>query len=148
MKITLIYLVLTMHILFASNCAPYFNPERFYNAPEFLEILIENKKIDFKNIEFNIEQKELYRFKESDIASEINDNFGGFWNDWIEDGYEMQLVPETTLFRYKDNYFSLQVFIYGVVGDATKLNNTIVKYHFYNYTEEVNKHILCKKDEM
>ncbi|MCK5110352.1 MAG: hypothetical protein KAQ94_02440 [Arcobacteraceae bacterium] len=105
------------------------------NKSEFTE---ESKVFDIKVVE-------LYRFTEDEIANDINDNFGGFWNEWIEDGYEMQLVPEQTLFRYKDNYFSLQVLIYGVVGDATTLKGTTVEYHFYNYTKEVNKHILCKK---
>ena len=59
----------------------------------------------------------------------------------------MQLTPEQTLFKYNNFYLSLSVFIYGVIGDATKLKTTTVKYHFYNYTKEVNKHIICKRSQ-
>ena len=131
---------------FAEECSPYFNPNKFYDAPEYLQKLLADINFNKQKDKFNIEQKELYRFKDIDIANDINENFGGFWSDWIEDGYEMQLTPEHTLFKYNNFYFSLSVFIYGVVGDATKLKATTVKYYFYNYTTEVNKYMKCKKD--
>ena len=133
------------NFLFASDCSPYFNPNKFYEAPQYLQELLENTNINKEKIEFIIQKPELYQFRDSEIAQEINENFGGFWADWIEDGYEMQLVPEQTLFHYKDNYFSLEVFVYGVKGDATKLKATTVKYRFYKYTNEVNTYIKCNK---
>jgi len=137
--------ILLTFILNAKECSPYFNPNRFYDAQEF-EQLFSNIDLDKQPIEFDIEKKELYRFTADEIASDINDEYGGFWLNWIADAYEMQLVPEQTLIRYKDYYFSLEVYIYGVVGDATKLKGTIVRYHFYNYTPQVKKHIKCQKE--
>jgi hypothetical protein len=140
-KIFLLFLFIIS--LDAKECSPYFNPNRFYDAPEFGN-LFKNIDLSKQPIEFDIEQKELYRFEADAIASDINDMYGGFWINWISDAYEMQLVPEQALIHYKDYYFSLQVFIYGVVGDATKLKGTIVKYHFYNYTSQVEKFIKCQ----
>lgn len=135
-------------LTFAEECSPYFKPERFYDSPEYLGEMLEKykkeNKLFPKEQTFDIDIDELYRFNPIDIATEVNGNFGGFWNDWIEDGYEMQLTPESTLFRYNEHYFSLEVFIYGVKGDATKLKGTKVRYRFYNYTPQVMKHIKCK----
>jgi len=99
------------------------------------------KKVD----EVNIAQVELYRFSDLEIATDINDEFGEFWGNWIEDAYEMQLTPEQTLFRYNNKYFSFSVFIYGVKGDATELKGTVVNYWFKDYTKQVNEYIKCKK---
>ncbi len=133
--------------MLASSCSPYYNPERFIEATDALDELFVNYRIDNNIKKFEIVKKELYQYRDEEIAGEINDSFGYLWNDWIEDGYEMHLTPEQTLLHYKGNYFSLSVFIYGVIGDATKLDKTEVKYSFYNYTSEVNKHIQCKKEE-
>ncbi len=147
MQLIKLYITSIIFISFinAQECSPYFNPDRFYDAPEF-ETLFEN--IDLKNqpTEFDIEKKELYRFTADAIAGDINDSYGGFWQNWIEDAYEMQLYPEQTLIYYNNYYLSLQVYIYGVVGDATKLKGTVVKYHFYNYTPQVNEYIKCQKE--
>ncbi|MEA2018041.1 MAG: hypothetical protein U9N59_06300 [Campylobacterota bacterium] len=133
--------------LLASNCSPYYNPQRFIESNDALNDIFINYKIDNKIKEFHIIKKELYQYRDEEIASEINENFGYLWADWIEDGYEMQLTPEQILLHYNGHYLSLQVFIYGISGDATKLNKTEAKYLFYNYTDEVNKHIKCKKEE-
>ena len=195
MKTFLLSLVLGIS-LFANNCSPYFNPEKFYDAPPYLEELIEEKllaneiplfgeqkayeKLQFKKSddsfidesrviqynqliyphqtglwkysvnnkkvdELNLSVAEFYQFSDIDIANEINYNFEEFWSDWIEDGYEMQLVPEQTLFRYKKTYFSFSVFIYGVKKDATPLKKTVVNYWFKNYTPQVKEYIQCAK---
>ena len=146
MLLKFIFLLFIVNSLYATQCSPYFNPERFYDAPEYLEKLLKNIIIDKQKIKFIIKKDELYQYDQMEIAQEINENFGGFWNDWIEDGYEMQLTPEDTLFKYNNNYFSLNIFIYGVSGDATKLKATTIKYQFYNYTKEVNKYITCKSN--
>lgn len=131
--------------LFASQCSPYYNPMRFLDAPDGLDEILKDYEIK-KDIKiFKIVKTELYQYADGEIAEEINDNFGGLWYDWIEDGYEMKLTPEQTLFHYKDSYLSMEVFIYGVKGDATKRTTTQVKYIFYNYTNEVEEHIKCKK---
>jgi len=148
---SLLLLLLFCSSLFSKQCSPYFNPERFYEAPDYLkELLIQNNdKVNLRK--FVIEKQELYKFTQEDIATEINENFeisegsGGFWNDWIEDAYEMKMTPEQVLFEFKNSYFSLEVYIYGVIGDATKLQATKVIYKFFNYTHEVKKYINCKK---
>jgi len=105
-------------------------------------------KTNAKNItELSIAQVELYRYKEEEIAAEINDSYDNLWSDWIEDGYEMQLTPEQTLFRYNDKYFSFSVYIYGFKGDSTPLKGTVINYWFKDYTKQVNQHIQCKKDK-
>jgi hypothetical protein len=143
-KIYLLFIFILIN-LEAKECSPYFNPDRFYDAPEF-ETLFKNINLSKQPIEFDIEQKELYRFEADAIASDINDQYGEFWINWIADAYEMQLVPEQTLIHYKEYYFSLEVFIYGVLGDATKFKGTLVKYHFYNYTPQVEEFINCQKN--
>lgn len=190
----LLLIFISIFYLNASSCKNYYNPEKFYEAPDYLASLIEdnlnglklfgdsenylkkgfNKKEDFylKDIkykyfneymypqqnglwkikiknskvdELNIAIVELYTFSDAQIAQEINDNFDEYWNDWIEDGYEMQLMPEQTLFYYKDYYFTFSVYIYGVKADATKLKGTVVNYWFKDYTKEVETYKLCIK---
>ena len=144
-KIILFCFIVTFS--FSSNCSPYYNPQRFIDSPDFLIELLENQKIQDDIKRFEIIKTELYKYRDEEIAQEINEAFEYLWNDWIEDGYEMQLTPEQTLFKYKNNYLSLEVFIYGVKGDATKRTTTQVKYFFYNYTPEVKKYIKCIKIE-
>lgn len=144
LKINFLLLFLVTQLIYAKECSPYFNPENFYAAPPYLEELLIDVDIKNEKVEFELSKSEIYKYTQESIASDINDNFGGFWNDWIEDAYEMQLTPNQTLFKYKDNYLSLEVYIYGVIGDATKYKGTIVTYKFYNYTQEVNKYILCQ----
>lgn len=101
--------------------------------------IVENKvdEISFANIN-------LYKLSAFEIANEINNDFEGFWSDWEENAYEMILVPQQVLFKYKNKYFSFSVFIYGVKGDATNLNGTIIKYSLKDYTKYVNEYNRCK----
>jgi len=100
-----------------------------------------NNKVD----ELTIANVNLYKYSDIQIAEEINNDFEGFWYDWIEDAYEMQLVPEQVLFHYNKKYFSLSVFIYGIKDDATRLNGTTIKYRLKDYTKQVNEYIQCMK---
>lgn len=192
----LIILFLTIFISQAKECSPYYNPEKYYEAPEllveFIEETLSQDKLfikhtplmskDFKRInneyikdksytqhgdyiypiktglwkfktkngylnELNISRSEIYRFKDEEIANSINDDFDNYWMDFTEDGYQMQLTPEQTLFRYNHEYFTFSVFIYGVDGDATPLKGTSVNFWFKNYTNEVNEFIQCKRQE-
>ena len=130
--------------LSAKNCAQYYDPQKFYDAPEVLADMLSSHKYA-KN--FTIEKKELYKYEALTIAEEINNDFGGFWNDYTgEDGYEMLLLPEYNFFKYKNKYFSLRIVIYGVSGDASNLEATTIKYSFYDYTNEVLKYKKCKKE--
>jgi len=195
-KHTIVFTIISIETLLAQGCSPYFNPDKFYDAPSYLEEKIENniikyglelfgtkenyKKLNLKKIDNNfinnyqqledykypikngifeykikdnfvdeltIAQVELYKYTDLSIAEEINDNFDGFWSDWIENDYEMKLIPEQTLFKYKDKYFSFSVYIYGIQGDGTNLKGTTIKYWLKNYTKEVNKFIVCKNKE-
>jgi hypothetical protein len=178
--------------LYSNECSPYFNPDKFYEVPEYLEELIveniEDKNLvlfgDFKFYEklkfeknkdlfinkyislneykypvnsglfeyslkenkvdeMSIAKVEIYKYGDLEIADEINDNLEEFWSDWIEDAYEMKLLPEQVLFNYQDIYFTFSVFIYGVKNDGTNLKGTSVKYWFKNYTKEVNEYKEC-----
>ena len=73
--------------------------------------------------------------------------FEGFWEDWTGDAYSFYLKPEYTKFKYNEFYFSLKVIISGVIDDATDLNGTVVRYHFYNYTSDVTKFIQCQNSK-
>lgn len=185
--------VLCFSTLFANDCSPYYNPDKFYEAPEYLQDLLDtslrgknlfgevseyksldftknsdnkytNKSIELKDYKFpkknglysykiknkNIDEIEiatvnLYRYTDVEIAEEINNDFEGFWSDWIEDGYEMQLIPEQILLKYNDKYFTFSVFIYGVKGDTTRLEGTSIKYWMKDYTKQVNEYIECSK---
>lgn len=192
MKKLLYTTILFFTLTFANDCSPYYNPKKFYEAPEMLsEILDETfpneifsnrkfknetllneevlkkdsfikegdyiypiktgvwkyKKVDNRIDEINIARVEIYRFSDLDIANTINDDFENFWNDYIENAYEMQLTPEQTLFRYNNTYFTMSVFIYGVLGDATPLKGTVVNLWLKDYTKEVNTHIQCMKEK-
>ncbi len=102
---------------------------------------------DGKIDEINIAKIELYQYKDAQIAYELNEMYDNYWSDWVENGYEMQLTPEQTLFRYNDTYFSFSVYIYGVKGDSTPLKGTVINYWFKNYTKHVNKYIKCTKEK-
>lgn len=188
-KILIIIFILNIS-LFANNCSPYYNPEKFYDAPQYLVDLIDEslndlklfgkeenyKTLSFKKQnsyftndyiklneyyfpkksglftyklkdsmvdEFTIATVNLYKYSDEEIANEINNDFEGFWLDWIEDGYEMQLEPQQVLFNYNGKYFSFSVYIYGVKGDTTRLEGTTIKYWFKDYTKEVNEYIVC-----
>ncbi len=141
----LIFIALLSINIYASQCASYFSPEKFYKAPSYLIELLNSKKDYIKVQEFDIIKKEIYRFRPEEIANTINDDFEGYWSDWTGDAYELYLKPEYTRFKYKDFYFSLKVLISGVVGDATNLKGTMIKYHIYNYTNKVNKFIKCQE---
>ncbi len=192
MKKSLLYTVLLTYNLYSNECSPYFNPDMFYEAPEYLnELIYENieekglvlfgssksyTKLDFKQNdnsfinkhiqlnqykyptenglydykirnkfvdELSIAKIELYKYSDLEIANEINYNFEEFWSDWIEDAYEMKLVPEQVLFKYKDKYFTFSVFIYGVKNDGTNLKCTSIKYWFKDYSKEVKIYKEC-----
>ena len=185
--------LLCFSVLFTKDCSPYYNPDKFYEAPEYLEDLIDtslngkalfgeeseyksllfnkdsnnkytNKSVELKDYRFpkqnglfsykvkdkNIDEIEiatvnLYKLSDLEIAEEINNDFEGFWSDWVEDGYEMQLVPEQILLKYNNKYFTFSVFIYGVKGDTTRLKGTTIKYWIKDYTVQVNEFIECSK---
>ncbi len=105
------------------------------------------RKVNDRVDEVNFSRTEIYRFSDLDIANTVNDDFENFWNDYIEDAYEMQLTPEQTLFRYNNTYFTMSVFIYGVLGDSTPLKGTVVNLWLKDYTKEVNTHIQCMKEK-
>lgn len=105
------------------------------------------KKKDNRIDEINIARVEIYRFSDFDIANTINEEFENYWNDYIENAYEMQLTPEQTLFRYNKTYFTMSVFIYGVKGDTTPLKGTVVNLWLKDYTKEVNAYIQCMKEK-
>ena len=176
--------------LFANDCSPYFNPNRFYEAPEQLGELIDERLntlelfassksyevLKFKKIndtyynnfiklgqykypklngifsykikdnkidEITLSTVNIYKYTEDQIANEINNDFEGYWADWNENAYEMQLKPEQTLFFYDNKYFSFSIYIYGVKGDTTKLKGTSINYWMKDYTKEVNEYIRC-----
>ena len=104
-----------------------------------------SKALENKITEVNLARAEIYRFSDIDIANTINDDFDNFWQDYIENAYEMQLTPEQTLFRYNNAYFTMSVFIYGVKGDSTPLKGTVVNLWLKDYTKEVNTYIKCIK---
>lgn len=105
------------------------------------------KKINEKIEEVNLARAEIYRFSDIDIANTVNDDFDNYWNEYIENAYEMQLTPEQTLFRYNNTYFSMSVFIYGVKGDSTPLKGTVINLWLKDYTKQVNTHIKCMKEK-
>lgn len=192
MKKILLFSMLLKSLIFANECSPYYNPEKFYEASEGLtEILEENfsngifsdisfkdkiivndevikkdsfikfgeyiyptknglwkyKRIANKINEVNISRTEIYKFADIEIANSLNDDLDNFWDDFIENAYEMQLTPEQTLFRYNNTYFTMAVFIYGVKGDQTPLTGTSINLWLKDYTKEVNTHIKCMKEK-
>ena len=96
--------------------------------------------------EFDIADAYSYKDRVESVANEINSDFEGLWSRWGGDDYALKLLPEDAQIRYENFYFSLNVYLYGVKEDATNLKNTVVNYHFLNYTNEVNQFLKCKKE--
>ncbi len=95
--------------------------------------------------EFDLADAYSYKDKVESVANEINSDFEGLWSKWGGDEYAFKLLPEDAQLRYEKFYLSLNVYLYGVEEDATNLKNTVVNYHFLNYTNEVNQFLKCKK---
>lgn len=191
---TIIFIFFYTNNISANTCSSYYNPDRFFHSPIYLENLIKenieiydielfDKKIKYEKLyfirkknlfiknnsylqqkdyiypiksglwkysirngkinEINISRSEIYRYSQEEIANDLNDSFEEFWTDWNEDAYEMQLIPNRTLFKYKNKYFAFSVFIYGVIGDSTKLKGTKINYLFKDFTKEVNIYKNC-----
>jgi hypothetical protein len=94
--------------------------------------------------EFDIADAFAYKDKVESVANEINSDFEGMWSKWGGDDYGLLMQPEDAQLRYNRYYLSLNVYLYGVEEDATGLKNTVVDYHFLNYTNEVNQYLKCK----
>ncbi len=90
--------------------------------------------------EFDIAEAFGYKDKVESVANEINSDFEGLWNRWGGDDYALLMQPEDAQLRYGNFYLSFNVYLYGVEEDATRLENTVIDYHFLNYTNEVNKY--------
>ncbi len=86
-----------------------------------------------------------YKDRVESVANEINGDFEGLWRGWGGDSYTLHLQPEDAQLRYISYYLGLNVYLFGVKEDATKLKNTVVDYRFLNYTDEVNNYIKCKE---
>lgn len=99
-----------------------------------------NGKID----EFDIADAFSYKDGAQSVANEVNSDFEGLWNKWGGDDYALLMQPEDAQLRYGNYYLSLNVYLFGVEEDATSLKNTVVDYHFLNYTNEVNQYLKCK----
>ncbi len=96
--------------------------------------------------EFDIADAYSYKDRVESVANEINSDFEGMWSRWGGDDYALKLLPEDAQLRYGDFYLSLNVYLYGVKEDATNLKNTVINYHFLNYTNEVNQYLKCKRE--
>ena len=97
--------------------------------------------------EFDIADAYSYKDKVESVANEINSDFEGMWSRWGGDDYALKLLPEDAQLRYGNFYLSLNVYLYGVKEDATNLKNTVINYHFLNYTNEVNQYLKCKNEK-
>ena len=97
--------------------------------------------------EFDIADTYSYKDSVESVANEINSDFEGMWSRWGGDDYALKLLPEDAQLRYGNFYLSLNVYLYGVKEDATNLKNTVINYHFLNYTNEVNQYLKCKNEK-
>jgi len=96
--------------------------------------------------EFDIADVFGYKDSVESVANEINSDFEGMWRSWGGDEYALKLLPEDAQLRYEKYYISLNVYLYGIREDATNLKNTVIDYHFLNYTNEVNQYLKCKEE--
>ena len=88
--------------------------------------------------------KEPTRLSEIEAINTYNDLLGAYWYDYSVTAYEMTLEPQDSRIRYNDRYFELNVKVYGLLNDATKLPKSVADIQFRDYTAEVERYIKCK----
>jgi len=89
--------------------------------------------------------KEHTQLSEIEAINVYNGLLGSYWNDYNVDGYEMTLKPEDTRIRYKDRYFELNVKLYGLKNDASRLKRTTTDLIFRDYTHKVRQFQQCQE---
>lgn len=113
MKIFHLLFILSVTFLFSKDCSPYYNPERFYDAPQTLKELIEeNIKTDVlfskKNLDatFNFHQDiNAYLLKDSYIkkGEYYFPRKSGFWKYKIKDKKIDEInISRAELYRFLD----------------------------------------------
>ncbi len=90
---------------------------------------------------------EPIRISELDAINIYNGLLGAYWNDYRVDGYEMTLMPDDVKIRYKQRYFELNIYIYGLKNDATNLPKTYMDTVFRDVTQLVKKYMACKEEK-
>ncbi len=88
--------------------------------------------------------KDHTKLSEIDAINVYNGLLGAYWFDYKVSGYEMILEPEDSRIRYKDTYFELNINVYGLKNDATKLPKTHADLIFRDYTKKVKQYQECK----
>ncbi len=87
--------------------------------------------------------KEPTRLSEIEAINTYNDLLGAYWNDYSVTAYDMTLEPQDSRIRYNDRYFELNIKIYGLLNDATKLPKSVADLQFRDYSVEVASYIEC-----
>jgi len=91
--------------------------------------------------------REHTQLSEIEAINVYNGLLGAYWNDYTVDGYEMTLKPEDTRIRYKDRFFELNVKLYGLKNDASRLDRTTADLIFRDYTHKVEQFKQCQEKQ-
>jgi len=126
----------------------FYKPESYttfmeYKYPKEMGFWSYKLDSDDKVYEVNIAQLESGREDPLALANMITNDFEGPWRDWEGDAYENYLIPEFSRIKYKEYYLSLKVILWGIEGDATKVERTTINYQIIDFTDEVNDYKRC-----
>jgi len=85
------------------------------------------------------------RLPEVRAFNTYNDLFGGLWNDYDAQAYEMTLMPEDVRVACAGRYWGVSLKIYGTQEDALDRERTAADLILIDYTPFVEKYRRCKE---
>ncbi len=89
--------------------------------------------------------KEPQKLTEAQAFNTYNDILGEPFADYDDGAYGMTMLPEDVRRSYKGKYFTINVLLYGLQGDATKLSKTVADIILTDYTQWVQENKKCKQ---
>ena len=83
------------------------------------------------------------KLSQIDAFNRLNGRVGDIFADFDDGAYEMIMKPEDMRVRYRDRYFEVNGYIYGVDGDDTGLSKTVADIVLTDYTRWVEDNMEC-----
>ena len=159
----LFLLAISLNLLIAS-CHDNFKPNSFEEPnDELVEFINEHfleqnitffpnksaKGIELKKLEQNLSKavvtiKEPTKLKAFDAFNTYNDLVGNLFYDYEIDSFKEEFIPYERRVYFNGVYFGVSVKVYGIMGDNSKLKQSVAKIELTNYTPWVKEYLKCK----
>jgi len=94
--------------------------------------------------EYHLLIREPQQLAETEAFNTCNDLLGDPFADYDDPAYGMTLLPEDIRRQFAGHYFTLNVTVYGVRGDATGLLQTVTDITLTDYTPWVQQNETCR----